>query len=73
MSVSHLESTGGVENQFGQPGTARPLSIYYTGRPTLVPFPKFDPDQDADDIRRAMHGAGMRFSIKKLNVVILRY
>ncbi len=31
---------------------------YYSGRPTVVPVPNFDPGKDADDLRKAMRGLG---------------
>lgn len=34
-------------------------SMYYAGRPTVVPYRNFDPSQDAEDLRKAMRGLGV--------------
>ncbi|EUB59910.1 Annexin A7 [Echinococcus granulosus] len=34
------------------------LSIYYSGRPTVVPMPCFNPCDDAENLRKAMRGLG---------------
>ncbi|VDD78071.1 unnamed protein product, partial [Mesocestoides corti] len=37
-------------------GTPPASSGYYSGRPTVVPAPNFDPGKDADELRKAMRG-----------------
>ena len=46
-------------------------SIYYSGRPTLVPQPNFDPGQDADELRKAMRGMGKLTTGLHLDILVL--
>ena len=49
---------GSVAGAGAVPGMGGSHSMYYTGRPTVIPQANFDPGQDADALRKAMRGLG---------------
>ncbi|VDM15716.1 unnamed protein product [Hydatigera taeniaeformis] len=51
-------AAGGLTGTFGGGAATGSFSVYYSGRPTVVPMPNFDPGQDAEELRKAMRGLG---------------
>ncbi|KAL5969575.1 Annexin A11 [Taenia solium] len=49
---------GDPSGPYGGGAAVGSFSAYYSGRPTVVPMPNFNPGQDAEDLRKAMRGMG---------------